>query len=223
MNTWIDRYPFINADYSYAPEGKTLTWDQIDQVACSIGRSKYLPAAIKAEDIRQFASKIRVAETNDNYDMNVFFGDLDAFDALIGVKEKTEKPADPDEFAPYDLQFTGWFQWVRMGPSTTFKAVDYLIRYQIVTVLEEQGDWVRIGENRWTHTGYLVGIPQKPKPIYSAKVTAFALNVRKGPGLNYDPIGHRLAGDIVEVYETSNGWARIGESEWVSLNWIVRI
>ncbi len=68
-----------------------------------------------------------------------------------------------------------------------------------------------------------ITIPQKPKPIYSAKVTAYALNVRKGPGLNYDPIGHRLAGDIVEVYETSNGWARIGEGQWVSLNWIVRI
>ena len=41
------------------------------------------------------------------------------------------------------------------------------------------------------------------------KVTEDDLNVRKGPGTSYSIVGKMNAGDIVDVHEIKNGWARI--------------
>ena len=58
------------------------------------------------------------------------------------------------------------------------------------------------------------------------KVTASALNVRVGPGINNQKIGKLLQESIVEVLETKYGWAKIKLNElegWVSMDYLVRI
>ena len=52
-----------------------------------------------------------------------------------------------------------------------------------------------------------------------------ALNVRRGPGTNYGvtrTIPARVNGSrpTVKVYETKNGWGRISDNEWVSMNYL---
>lgn len=42
------------------------------------------------------------------------------------------------------------------------------------------------------------------------------LNVRSGPGMSYRIVKVLKAGTMVEVYETSGGWSRIGTDQWVS-------
>lgn len=46
------------------------------------------------------------------------------------------------------------------------------------------------------------------------------LNVRSGPGTNYDKIGTLQNGELVTVYETSGNWSRIGENRWVCSDYL---
>lgn len=63
------------------------------------------------------------------------------------------------------------------------------------------------------------------KPVttegYTRYVSASALNVRSGPGMNYNIIGTKYYGNAVKVYETSGIWAKISDVEWVSTNYLV--
>lgn len=44
---------------------------------------------------------------------------------------------------------------VRSGPGTNFKRLDSLSRGSSVDIFEKKGEWVRIGDGRWVHSGYL--------------------------------------------------------------------
>ena len=63
----------------------------------------------------------------------------------------------------------------------------------------------------------------KDKKTESTKtmyVTASALNVRKGPGMDYKILDCLKNGTKVTVYETKNGWSRIGTGRWVSSKYL---
>lgn len=51
-------------------------------------------------------------------------------------------------------------------------------------------------------------------------VTAYALNVRAGPGVDFDRVDLLRRGDTVTILEEQNGWYRIGENRWVSGTYI---
>lgn len=46
------------------------------------------------------------------------------------------------------------------------------------------------------------------------------LNVRYGPGTNYDKIGTLQNGELVTVYETRGNWSRIGDNRWVCSDYL---
>lgn len=46
------------------------------------------------------------------------------------------------------------------------------------------------------------------------------LNVRSGPGTNYDKIGTLQNGEMVTVYENNGNWSRIGENRWVCSDYL---
>lgn len=46
------------------------------------------------------------------------------------------------------------------------------------------------------------------------------LNVRPGPGTNYDKIGTLQNGELVTVYETRGNWSRIGDNRWVCSDYL---
>ncbi|MCP4153864.1 MAG: SH3 domain-containing protein [bacterium] len=57
--------------------------------------------------------------------------------------------------------------------------------------------------------------------IRHATVTAWELNIRKGPGSRNQRAGLLYSGNIVSVYEEKNGWARIDKEElWVFARYI---
>lgn len=58
---------------------------------------------------------------------------------------------------------------------------------------------------------------------YVGRVTASALNVRYGPGTNYQIVGSKRYNSVVTVSATSNGWGKIGNNQWVSLAYIKKI
>ena len=69
------------------------------------------------------------------------------------------------------------------------------------------------------------GIPKYDKEETTTTETKYvyncdSLNVRSGAGVSYKIVDVLKKGTKVEVYETKNGWARIGTGKWVSGNYL---
>ena len=59
---------------------------------------------------------------------------------------------------------------------------------------------------------------------YKVKVTADALNYRKGPGTNYDVIGTITNKGIYTIVEEKNGWGKLKSGiGWINLKYTVRV
>lgn len=100
-----------------------------------------------------------------------------------------------------------------------------------VNVVETNGSWSRITSpvNGWVSTGYLsstspyaevttthtTGMPQSG----TVRVNT-SLNVRTGPGTNYRYVKSLYNGNNVYIYESRNGWYRIGTNLWVCATYI---
>jgi hypothetical protein len=52
--------------------------------------------------------------------------------------------------------------------------------------------------------------------LFSARCIVSSLNIRRGPGVNFDAVGWLSQGNIVDVFEVTSGWYRIGVNRWVS-------
>jgi uncharacterized protein YraI len=55
-----------------------------------------------------------------------------------------------------------------------------------------------------------------PAPVAVPMTTTAPLNVRTGPSVTYPAIRQLYVGETVYVLESSNGWARIGDNQWCS-------
>jgi SH3-like domain-containing protein len=69
------------------------------------------------------------------------------------------------------------------------------------------------------------GVPKYDKEETIAAETKYvyncdSLNVRSGAGVSYKIVDVLKKGTKVEVYETKNGWERIGTGKWVSGNYL---
>ena len=60
---------------------------------------------------------------------------------------------------------------------------------------------------------------QKAKYTRYVKVNT-RLNIRKGPSTKYKIVGKLRNGEKVKVYETKNGFSRIGSNKWVSSKYL---
>ncbi|MGY3717307.1 LysM peptidoglycan-binding domain-containing protein [Sutcliffiella cohnii] len=58
--------------------------------------------------------------------------------------------------------------------------------------------------------------PTRATVKWSGTVKSPGLNVRKGPSINFPIVRVLNNGDVVDVYEESNGWLNIGNGQWVS-------
>ncbi len=83
-------------------------------------------------------------------------------------------------------------------------------------MIGEKGDWYQLGTDRWIQKSVtqLLG-------VQTGKVSgAPDLNVRLGPGTDYD-VSHKLAlGAQVQLFGEQDNWYRIGHREWVSSKFI---
>ena len=100
-----------------------------------------------------------------------------------------------------------------------------------VTVVETDGAWSRITSpvNGWVSTGYLSstsptgeitttttsGMPTSGKVRVNT-----SLNVRTGPGTQYKYVKSLYNGNNVYIYESRNGWYRIGTNLWVCAKYV---
>ena len=108
---------------------------------------------------------------------------------------------------------------VRSGAGTGYKIVGGLANGSKVTVYEESNGWSRIGSGQWVSSQYLTSSNQSSTTTKTVNAKS-GLNVRAGKGTNYKIVKALPYGTKVTVYETSNGWARIGNGQWVSAQYL---
>ena len=105
---------------------------------------------------------------------------------------------------------------VRSGAGTSFDKVELIGSGSSVDIYETEGDWLRIGDNKWVHGGYVDQTGGEEAAPESATVTARnGLNVRTGPGTDNEKIRTLSNGAQVDIYKREGDWARIGDGEWV--------
>ncbi len=108
---------------------------------------------------------------------------------------------------------------VRAGAGTGNKALRQLPIGTEVTIYEETNGWYRISKtgSEWVSAQYV------KKPVtypYDAITAIDQLNVRSGAGTGFAAMRKLKIGTAVKVYEEKSGWARIGDTEWVSAQYI---
>lgn len=120
---------------------------------------------------------------------------------------------------------------VRKGPNASYATNGKALKKGAkVQVLEKKDGWLRIGEDKWV-SGKFVELGSQVKDqgdgsgggapaTKQGHVTASALNVRSGIGTKNAVVRKLSRNDMVTIYETKGGWVRIGDSEWVSGDFI---
>lgn len=95
---------------------------------------------------------------------------------------------------------------MRSGPGTNYAVTAKIKRGTGCTILDSKGNWRKVktfgGQVGWVSANYLT-------KQATARVTASALNVRKGPGTNSAILGSFKRGTKVTVLYTSGNWAYV--------------
>ncbi len=118
---------------------------------------------------------------------------------------------------------------VRKGPGTGYESAGALSAGTVITVTEVSNThWGKFNYNGtecWIsiHTAYAVFV--EPLSSYQTgqyRVTASALNVRKGPSTDYESVGTLANGTVFDVYKIENTyWGMInykGDPCWIACN-----
>lgn len=99
---------------------------------------------------------------------------------------------------------------VRTQPSTSAPAVASLRKGSYLTLHSRSGDWWRVeydkGKYGYCHANYIMVVQGT---AVSVNVRSGSLNVRSGPGTQYDRTASLYAGESVLLLSTSGGWSRI--------------
>lgn len=147
---------------------------------------------------------------------------------------KQPSPAPAPQPTPseegYQVQVTADCLNIRKGPSTNYSITGQIKDKGIYTIVEEQGNWGRLKSGAgWICLNYTskgesstpTSAPA-PQPKYSLGLytvtAASGLNVRKGPGTNYEVVKTYKNGTRFDTYEIQGDWART-PSGWVNLNY----
>ncbi len=117
-------------------------------------------------------------------------------------------------FAAETGVITGDVVNARKGPGTSYDLVEMLAKGKQVTILGEENGWYKISWNQ--STGYVSaayvarnGVSAENAVPDATVVGGTTINVRTGPGTNYDRIAMVAAGKRVAVLGSDNGWYKI--------------
>jgi len=91
---------------------------------------------------------------------------------------------------------------IRSGPGTNYQIVGTVYQGTQVTVSQQQGDWYKITIGNTT--GWVNGSYITVQAAAKVTVTGTTVNLRSGPGTNYDIVGQVAKGDTL-TYLGSEG------------------
>lgn len=225
-----------NGDWVKIKVGKKIGWIKTMYVD---GTTKELGEGYKAIDVATNVYKkadesssvrgyittsdtVRVFYTeNDMASVRVTGSNLSGWIPIDTIGETVElKPDVPPVYSDTVYRTTASTLNLRAGAGTDYAVIGKLKRGTGVTILDKVGNWRRVktfkGQIGWVSANYLT-------KQATAKVTASALNVRKGPGTNTTILGSFKKGTKVTVQYTSGNWAYVSTKKltgYVSLNYL---
>ncbi|WP_408007043.1 SH3 domain-containing protein [Pseudalkalibacillus sp. A8] len=122
---------------------------------------------------------------------------------------------------------------VRSGPDTSFSILGQIYPHEKFQTIEAKESWIKI--NYKNSTGWLdswliestskPSSSQNPTSTERSVVNATSLNVRSGPGTNYNVIGSVSKGDVVEIMNIQNSWYEINLKQgkgWVAGKYVTK-
>lgn len=86
----------------------------------------------------------------------------------------------------------------------------------VLRVYEEQNGWLKISgsQSHWVSDRFT-------QTVQRATVIAGTLNIRRGPGTNFDRAGRFTKDEEVFIFEEKDGWARVSPNDlWVSMRYL---
>ena len=116
---------------------------------------------------------------------------------------------------------------VRKGPGTQYDKVGVLNKNTNVSVVKIQAEWAHLDNDTWIYAPYLtlVGTAQ---PVPAEQGTEYyvnvpAVNVRKGPGTQYDMVGISNKNTKVRVVEIQGNWAHLNNETWIYAPYLSKV
>ena len=145
-------------------------------------------------------------------DLNYFNGDVNAFRERFGLDQPP-----PSGGEKYRLELS-----IRDAPGMDEDVIGTLEQDEVLEVLDTTVDkiWMQVkregGTTGWIFNTHLikVGVPPQPPQDKWYRVTAVTLNVRSGPGTDYDDIGNLYKDEVVRAldYAENDTWIKIVRS-----------
>lgn len=115
---------------------------------------------------------------------------------------------------------------IRSGPSKGYDAVSTISKGTILSVLGESGDWYYVELSNGTKGYASKDYIQKGSGAKTCTITVKdgTLNVRKGPGKNYEIVTTVKNGEVVTLTDDSSSWYKIktqsGKEGYVSSSYV---
>lgn len=101
---------------------------------------------------------------------------------------------------------------IRNGPSANGKKVNAAVLGAVLRVYEEKAGWLRVSakNQEWVSAKFVLRVER-------GIVNANVVNVRSGPGIQFNKMGKMRRQNIVFVYAERNEWVKIGLDErWMA-------
>lgn len=106
----------------------------------------------------------------------------------------------------------GSFLRLRQGPSTGTAQLDTAYSKDCVVILGQEGDWYKVIFNLksgYMHKDYLDVKATENAELGYGSVTADAVNLRQGPGTNYNRVTTATAGEKCYIIGVNQGWYKV--------------
>lgn len=129
-------------------------------------------------------------------------------------EDKTEKPAETKDDGLMDgIGFvTATNLILRSAPSTDSTVLGSAPKNDVVVIISKHGDWYKVIHNLkegYMHGDYLNVQNPGHSELGYGKINAYGVNLRKGPGTNYDVVTMGTKGNTAYILGLENGWYRV--------------
>lgn len=101
---------------------------------------------------------------------------------------------------------------LRGGPSTTSEVLGSAPKNDVVVIVSKHGDWYKVIHNLkegYMHGDYLKVQNPGHSELGYGKITAYGVNLRKGPGTDYDVVTMGTKGNTAYILGLESGWYRV--------------
>ncbi|MCB9261959.1 MAG: SH3 domain-containing protein [Flavobacteriales bacterium] len=105
---------------------------------------------------------------------------------------------------------------IRGGAGTNQPIVGSLNKGDEVKIFEERNGWYRIDTDQWVYALYVI-----EKVIKSGRINTTVLNVRQGPGTQFQIVGQVHQNDRVSIIAQEGDWYNIDTDKWVHSGYVL--